>query len=214
MRRVAVSADARQDYVLNCMGCHMVDGGGAPPTIPRLKDRVGYYLTIPHGRAYLAQVPGAANSLLDDRQLTAVLNWMVDEFAGASRPRNVRTVCRRRSGAVSQHARRTISMRCAISSATRSRRPIRKPDAGSVASTRVQARHQRRAAFRANDAHHRKLSAELRELIAKVALGGDERSRARHVERGKFLPRERLDRLLDPGSAFLEIGQLAGARTV
>ena len=64
----------------------MVDGSGAPPTIPRLTDRVGYYLTIPNGRAYLAQVPGAANSLLDDRQLTEVLNWMVDEFAGVSRP--------------------------------------------------------------------------------------------------------------------------------
>jgi hypothetical protein len=81
-----VWADAHQDYVLNCMGCHMVDGSGAPPTIPRLKDRVGYYLTIPDGRAYLVQVPGAANSLLDDHQLTDVLNWMVDEFAGASRP--------------------------------------------------------------------------------------------------------------------------------
>ena len=82
----AASADPRQDYILNCMGCHLVDGSGAPPAIPRLKDRVGYYLTIPQGRAYLAQVPGAANSLLDDRQLTAVLNWIVDEFAGASRP--------------------------------------------------------------------------------------------------------------------------------
>ena len=79
-------SDAKQDYVLNCMGCHLVDGAGKPPAIPRLKDRVGYYLTIPQGRAYLAQVPGAANSLLDDRQLTAVLNWIVDEFAGASRP--------------------------------------------------------------------------------------------------------------------------------
>ena len=65
------------------------------------------------------------------------------------------------------------------------------------------------AGFRANDAHHRKLAADLRELIAKVALGGDERSRARHVERGKFLPRERLERLIDPGSAFLETSQLA-----
>jgi hypothetical protein len=64
----------------------MVDGSGAPPTIPRLKDRVGYYLTIPNGRGYLVQVPGAANSLLDDRQLADVLNWMVGEFAGASRP--------------------------------------------------------------------------------------------------------------------------------
>ena len=66
------------------------------------------------------------------------------------------------------------------------------------------------SAFLGNDAHHRKLSADLRALIAKVALGGDERSRARHVERGKYLPRERIDRLLDPGSAFLEFGQLAG----
>ena len=64
--------------------------------------------------------------------------------------------------------------------------------------------------FLANDTHHRKLSAELRELVAQVVLGGDQRSRARHVERGKFLPRERIDRLLDPGAAFLEIGQLAG----
>ena len=62
------------------------------------------------------------------------------------------------------------------------------------------------SAFQANDTHHRKLAAELRELAARVALGGDERSRARHVERGKLLPRERVDRLLDPGSAFLEIG--------
>ena len=83
---IAVSAEPRQDYILHCMGCHLADGAGAPPAVPRLKDRVGYYLTIPQGRAYLVQVPGAANSLLNDRQLTAVLNWLVDEFAGASRP--------------------------------------------------------------------------------------------------------------------------------
>lgn len=78
--------DARQDYVLNCMGCHLSDGAGQPPAVPRLKDRVGYYLTIPQGRGYLVQVPGAANSLLDDRALAAVLNWIVDEYAGPSRP--------------------------------------------------------------------------------------------------------------------------------
>ena len=80
------AADARQDYVLNCMGCHMVDGTGAPPAIPRLKDRVGYFLTTAQGRAYLTQVPGAANSLLDDFRLAQVLNWIVTEFAGASLP--------------------------------------------------------------------------------------------------------------------------------
>ncbi len=82
----AAAADARQDYILNCMGCHLADGTGKPPAIPRLKDRVGYYLTIPQGRGYLAQVPGAANALLTDDRLTAVLNWIVAEFAGASRP--------------------------------------------------------------------------------------------------------------------------------
>ena len=81
-----VRSDPQQDYVLNCMGCHQVDGAGQPPAIPNLKDRVGYYLTVPQGRAYLVQVPGAANSMLGDRELTGVLNWIVDEFAGASRP--------------------------------------------------------------------------------------------------------------------------------
>jgi 3-methylcrotonyl-CoA carboxylase beta subunit len=53
------------------------------------------------------------------------------------------------------------------------------------------------------------LVAELRARAAHVALGGPEASRARHVSRGKLLPRERVERLLDPGTAFLEIGQFA-----
>ncbi len=65
-------------------------------------------------------------------------------------------------------------------------------------------------AFRANAEQHAAAAAALREQVAELALGGDERSRARHVERGKLLPRERLETLLDPGTAFLEIGQLAG----
>ena len=65
-------------------------------------------------------------------------------------------------------------------------------------------------AFAANAAYHRGLAAELRELVATLALGGDARSRERHQARGKLLPRERVQGLLDPGSAFLEIGQLAG----
>src|SRR5690242_9772247 len=56
---------------------------------------------------------------------------------------------------------------------------------------------------------HRALVADLREQLAAAALGGSERSRARHVERGKLLPRERVDTLLDPGSPFLELSPLA-----
>src|SRR5690606_9320703 len=63
--------------------------------------------------------------------------------------------------------------------------------------------------FRAYAAHNRALAGELRAKVAEAALGGSEKSRERHVARGKLLPRERVERLLDPGSPFLEIGQLA-----
>ncbi|WP_312934952.1 carboxyl transferase domain-containing protein [Pseudomonas sp.] len=49
----------------------------------------------------------------------------------------------------------------------------------------------------------------LRALLAQISQGGGEQAQARHIARGKLLPRERIDRLLDPGSPFLEIGQLA-----
>ncbi|MDO1560312.1 carboxyl transferase domain-containing protein [Brevundimonas sp. 2R-24] len=65
------------------------------------------------------------------------------------------------------------------------------------------------AAFKALDAHNRALADDLRERVVKAALGGPEASRERHVKRGKLLPRDRVERLLDPGSPFLEIGQLA-----
>jgi 3-methylcrotonyl-CoA carboxylase beta subunit len=65
------------------------------------------------------------------------------------------------------------------------------------------------ARFETNAAHNRRLVEDLRARVAKAALGGPEGSRKRHVERGKLLPRERVERLLDPGAPFLEIGQLA-----
>jgi 3-methylcrotonyl-CoA carboxylase beta subunit len=64
--------------------------------------------------------------------------------------------------------------------------------------------------FKENDAANRRLADELKELAREICLGGDERSRARHVARGKLLPRDRVNRLLDPGSAFLELGQFGG----
>jgi 3-methylcrotonyl-CoA carboxylase beta subunit len=63
--------------------------------------------------------------------------------------------------------------------------------------------------FRANAAYNRALRDKLWTKVAEAALGGNEKSRERHVARGKLLPRERVERLLDPGSPFLEIGQFA-----
>ena len=65
------------------------------------------------------------------------------------------------------------------------------------------------AEAKARAAHNRALAEELRAKVAQAALGGSEKSRERHTARGKLLPRERVERLLDPGSPFLEIGQLA-----
>ena len=53
------------------------------------------------------------------------------------------------------------------------------------------------------------LAAELRDKVTTAALGGPASARERHVSRGKLLPRDRVHRLLDAGSPFLEIGQLA-----
>jgi 3-methylcrotonyl-CoA carboxylase beta subunit len=56
---------------------------------------------------------------------------------------------------------------------------------------------------------HVALVDQLRSKLAAAALGGPERARERHVSRGKLLPRDRVDGLLDPGSPFLELAPLA-----
>jgi len=63
--------------------------------------------------------------------------------------------------------------------------------------------------FAANEAEHLRLIADLQERIARAARGGGDKARERHVARGKLLPRERVDRLCDPGAPFLELSPLA-----
>jgi 3-methylcrotonyl-CoA carboxylase beta subunit len=63
--------------------------------------------------------------------------------------------------------------------------------------------------FRANASHLQAAVDDLRSEMAKTALGGGEKARAKHTERGKLLPRERIRALLDPGSPFLELSPLA-----
>ena len=65
------------------------------------------------------------------------------------------------------------------------------------------------AEFAENSARMRGLVADLRELTAKIALGGTAAARAKHTERGKLLPRDRIAGLIDPGSPFLELSALA-----
>src|SRR5918999_4165043 len=63
--------------------------------------------------------------------------------------------------------------------------------------------------FRANAAKMRSLVEELRQRLAEVAHGGSEEARQRHLARGKLVARDRINALLDPGTPFLELSQLA-----
>ncbi|MEC5404523.1 carboxyl transferase domain-containing protein [Paraburkholderia sp. MPAMCS5] len=63
--------------------------------------------------------------------------------------------------------------------------------------------------FRANAAALEALVADLRAKVEKLALGGGQAARDKHTGRGKLLPRERIEKLLDPGTPFLEFSQLA-----
>ena len=63
--------------------------------------------------------------------------------------------------------------------------------------------------YKALQAHNSALIDDLRARVAQAARGGSDKARDRHVSRGKLLPRERVERLLDPGSPFLEVSQLA-----
>jgi 3-methylcrotonyl-CoA carboxylase beta subunit len=67
----------------------------------------------------------------------------------------------------------------------------------------------RSAEFRANAERMQSLVKDLKEKISTVTVGGDQTARDKHTARGKMLPRERVRSLLDPGSPFLEVGQLA-----
>ena len=63
--------------------------------------------------------------------------------------------------------------------------------------------------FKLNHEHHKRLTDELKERLRRVREGGGEKYRRRQEEQGKLFVRERIDRLLDPGSPFLELSALA-----
>lgn len=64
--------------------------------------------------------------------------------------------------------------------------------------------------FRENADHMADQIDDLNAKISQISVGGSERAREKHLARGKLLPRERINGLLDPGSPFLELSQLAG----
>jgi mono/diheme cytochrome c family protein len=86
---LAPTADAGpdQDYMLYCMGCHGAEARGVPGKIPPLAGSLARFMRTPEGRDYVLRVPGAANSVLTDAQLAAVLNWLAARYPAAEEPR-------------------------------------------------------------------------------------------------------------------------------
>jgi acetyl-CoA carboxylase carboxyltransferase component len=70
---------------------------------------------------------------------------------------------------------------------------------------RLASQLRRDADFEENARHHRALAADLRARLARIREGGPPDSRRRHKERGRLLVRERIERLLDPGTPFVEL---------
>jgi mono/diheme cytochrome c family protein len=73
------------DYILNCSGCHRMDGTGSKvvPSFAGLRELAGK----PGARDYWIRVPGAAQAPLSDERLAAMMNWLLERFSGnAPRP--------------------------------------------------------------------------------------------------------------------------------
>jgi mono/diheme cytochrome c family protein len=68
------------DYILSCSGCHRMDGAGSK-VVPSLRD-MSALADKPGAREYWIRVPGAAQAPLDDERLAAMMNWLVERFAG------------------------------------------------------------------------------------------------------------------------------------
>lgn len=77
---------AHFNYMMSCQGCHTPGGDSPQGNVPRMKNTVGYFLSTQKGREYLVRVPGSATSTLSDEHLAEVLNWIISEFSGDSKP--------------------------------------------------------------------------------------------------------------------------------
>jgi cytochrome c553 len=76
----AARASPGQDYMLYCMGCHGTEAQGVPGKVPPLARSLGRFMRTPAGRNYILRVPGAQSSVLSDRELAEVLNWLAKTY--------------------------------------------------------------------------------------------------------------------------------------
>lgn len=82
---------ARSLYLLNCAGCHQIDGSGSPRYgVPDMRNLLGKFQQSAAGRAFLVQAPGARNAHVSDAELAALTNWTLLAFSPATLPADYR----------------------------------------------------------------------------------------------------------------------------
>jgi mono/diheme cytochrome c family protein len=78
----------RNKYILNCAGCHGIEGGGLPEVgIPDFHES-GQFLNLPSGREYLIQVPGVSQAHLSNAEIAQLMNWILVTFSKKTMPEN------------------------------------------------------------------------------------------------------------------------------
>ncbi len=81
---------AKQNYQLNCMGCHAEDGAGLESQVPSLRGTLSRISSGVVGRDYVLRVPGVTQSTLSSKELAEVLNWAIDAFSDAQDAKEAR----------------------------------------------------------------------------------------------------------------------------
>lgn len=90
MTGVTNRAQAHQDYILKCQGCHRPNGGGDDHSNPPMSGIVARFLSVPGGREFIGRVPGVATVNLDDRRLAELVNWTLYTFDAEHVPADFR----------------------------------------------------------------------------------------------------------------------------
>ena len=90
MPGVTNPAQAHQDYILKCQGCHRPDGSGDDRSNPPMRGIVARFLTVPGGHAFIGRVPGVATVDLDDERLADLVNWTLHSFDAEHLPSDFR----------------------------------------------------------------------------------------------------------------------------
>jgi len=79
----AQAYEPSMNYKLQCMGCHTPDGAGVPGRVPSIRTTLLPFARMPEGRRFLVQVPGSAQSTLNNAELAELLNWMIQNLSTA-----------------------------------------------------------------------------------------------------------------------------------